>query len=561
MKAYSYVRFSRPEQLKGDSLRRQLEATRSYCKREKLELDETLTFRDLGISAFAGANFHKGQLGFFLKAIDQGKVELGSCLIVENLDRLSRALFDDAYDLFRKILKRGIDIVTLTDGKRFTKDSLNNPLDIMMALFSFHRAYDESLQKGKRVAAAWRNKRKLAAEKPMTAVCPSWLTFDKVKIRFNEISSHVEIVRRIFNLSKNGMGNGSIAKKLNQEAVTGIGRVNSWHASVVARILTNRAVLGEFQPCRYVTRAKRIPDGEPIKGYYPQIIAEELFNVVQHRQKLRRVAGSGRRGNMLHNLFSYIAKCGFCGGAMACVTKDPRYRELVCDNARRGLKCRYVSYPYAEFEASFLKFVKELDLKSVFNSPAKNKNGTADAIEQSRANIARMDRELDNLSEGIAIAKSPIPTLVVKMEGLTSRKADEEKRLRVLIAKQNQESTPVQKVQELKTLVERARDMHGPNANEIRLTLREAIRSCVEMIQVWPYEIIEPPKPGSIGWKEKRELTAAGYSLTSNVQRAERFYRIYFRNDPNERLVFSNPKSGDHSHKLVPGKKRTFKLD
>lgn len=336
MKAYSYVRFSRPEQILGDSLRRQLDATREYCTEHDLELDESLSFRDLGVSAFTGDNIHRGRLGAFLRAIDEGKVQKGSCLIVENLDRLSRGQIDDATELFKRILRKGIDIVTLTDGKRFTKDSLNDPVDLMLSILYFHRAYDESLQKGKRIRAAWNNKRKNATTKPLTAACPSWLRLNPDTRKFQTISEHVKIVRRIFDLSKNGMGNGSIAKLLNADGEPGIGRGNSWHASVVARILTNRAVLGEFQPCKYITRNKREPEGEPIKGYYPRIISDELFNTVQYRQKQRRVAGSGRRGNMLHNLFSHIAKCGFCGGTMVSVSKDPRYRELVCDSARRG---------------------------------------------------------------------------------------------------------------------------------------------------------------------------------------------------------------------------------
>src|SRR5262249_429406 len=49
-KAYSYLRFSTPEQMKGDSQRRQLEAARSYALEKGLELDEELTFHDLGVS-------------------------------------------------------------------------------------------------------------------------------------------------------------------------------------------------------------------------------------------------------------------------------------------------------------------------------------------------------------------------------------------------------------------------------------------------------------------------------------------------------------------------------
>ena len=51
-KAYSYLRFSTPEQLKGDSQRRQLEAARAYALEQGLELDESLTFQDLGVSGF-----------------------------------------------------------------------------------------------------------------------------------------------------------------------------------------------------------------------------------------------------------------------------------------------------------------------------------------------------------------------------------------------------------------------------------------------------------------------------------------------------------------------------
>ena len=46
--AYSYIRFSTPEQMKGDSLRRQLEASRKYAAEHDLVLDDTL--RDLGKS-------------------------------------------------------------------------------------------------------------------------------------------------------------------------------------------------------------------------------------------------------------------------------------------------------------------------------------------------------------------------------------------------------------------------------------------------------------------------------------------------------------------------------
>lgn len=47
--AYSYVRFSSPEQAKGDSVRRQVEAAERYAQSHGLRLDDRLT--DAGLSA------------------------------------------------------------------------------------------------------------------------------------------------------------------------------------------------------------------------------------------------------------------------------------------------------------------------------------------------------------------------------------------------------------------------------------------------------------------------------------------------------------------------------
>jgi hypothetical protein len=56
--AYSYARFSTPEQERGDSERRQIEAARQYAEQHGFVLDESIVV-DRGISAFAGRMFPK----------------------------------------------------------------------------------------------------------------------------------------------------------------------------------------------------------------------------------------------------------------------------------------------------------------------------------------------------------------------------------------------------------------------------------------------------------------------------------------------------------------------
>ena len=160
-KAYSYLRFSTTEQLKGDSQRRQLALARDYAARHGLDLDETLTFRDLGVSAFRGKNVSEGELGAFLEAVDTGRVPPGSTLLVENLDRLSRDKTMSALTQFQAILNCDVNVVTLQDGRAFTKSTLNeDPTALVMSIMSMFRAHEESAVKSKRLSATQRPNRK-----------------------------------------------------------------------------------------------------------------------------------------------------------------------------------------------------------------------------------------------------------------------------------------------------------------------------------------------------------------------------------------------------------------
>src|SRR5262245_37525748 len=111
---YSYIRFSTPQQLEGDSLRRQTEAARAWCERNGVHLDTSLTLHDLGKSAFAGKhreNPDRNALAAFLRLVEQGKVPRGSYLVLESLDRLSREHIQPALILALNLLQAGVRIV------------------------------------------------------------------------------------------------------------------------------------------------------------------------------------------------------------------------------------------------------------------------------------------------------------------------------------------------------------------------------------------------------------------------------------------------------------------
>ena len=71
---YSYIRFSTIEQAKGQSLNRQMSYAKEVARQKGLELDDSLTMKDLGLSAFHKTNITKGALGLFLDAVKQGNI-------------------------------------------------------------------------------------------------------------------------------------------------------------------------------------------------------------------------------------------------------------------------------------------------------------------------------------------------------------------------------------------------------------------------------------------------------------------------------------------------------
>ncbi|NKX37809.1 recombinase family protein, partial [Rhodobacteraceae bacterium R_SAG4] len=121
--AYSYLRISTDNQRHGSGIERQMKAGAEWAEANGYELTETIS--DIGLSAYTSTHAKKGGFGRFLAAIETGQVPAGSILIVESLDRLSRAKVTEAFTQLVGLLKHGIKIVTLVDDQVYTESSLN----------------------------------------------------------------------------------------------------------------------------------------------------------------------------------------------------------------------------------------------------------------------------------------------------------------------------------------------------------------------------------------------------------------------------------------------------
>lgn len=490
-KAYSYIRMSTETQLKGDSLRRQLEKSARFAKEQELELDTTFDLRDIGFSAFDGSNIDRGQLGKFLIAVKQGKVERGSYLIVESLDRLTRQKVLPALRIFLDLLDHGITIATLIDKKVFRPDDVDHN-DLMYSLGCLTRSHEESVTKSERVSDAWQEKRKRIGSEILTKRCVAWLKPKEDRSGFELLEDRAEIVRRIFQEATDmGIGADLIARRLNRMQVAPFGRANGWHKSYVLKILTNRAVIGEFQP-RSKSKFGKRKEFDVVPGYYPSIIDESTFYRTQEALERRRQNGAGRKGSRISNLFTGLLFCGSCCGPMHYLNKGAKGgRILVCDTARRGLGCYGISWRYEDFERSFLAFVTGLDIQSLFGETkvkaaletARNRldelKGRVSKLECERERTYRLaiDGELtEYLKQKLKHLEDQIGSLRAEMTGA---EADQSKAL-------EEHRASVTHKADMLSLIERLQSDDTPDVVTSRLRIAARLRQVVKEILVFP---------------------------------------------------------------------------
>jgi DNA invertase Pin-like site-specific DNA recombinase len=489
-RAYSYVRMSTDLQLRGDSLRRQLEASSMYAAANGLELVDEFRFEDIGVSAYTGANVAEGALGRFLDAAKTGGVPAGSFLLVESLDRLSRQEVRKSLGIFLSIVDAGINIVTLTDNRVYTADK-TDLVDLLTSLVIMSRAHEESQTKSHRIRAAWANKRAGARTRPLTATCPAWLRLSSDRTRYEVIESRSATVKHIFEESASGIGNYSIARRLNARRIPHFGRSRGWHSSYVSKILKNRAGIGEFQPHRLVD-GKRRPDGDPVPNYFPAIVEQQLFYRVQRGLCERLIRGAGRKGARVSNLFSRLMNCAYCGSPVKFENKGPPPKGanfLVCDGARRGLGCEATRWRYDHFEASFLAFVREVDLERVIRSDdeATKRSIIDETITALRGEQESIRQRMEKAYDLLDVAGSATNFVAQKLQQLEDRRSAVEAELREREQERARLGLTVSDGKEVKALIERLQDRNpSDEAYKLRSTIAARLRSLVRSIYVAP---------------------------------------------------------------------------
>ncbi len=414
--AYSYIRFSSPEQRKGDSFRRQQNESHRWASENGMELDNSLNINDLGTSAYRGKNVVEGGLGAFLVAIENGTVSKGSYLLVENLDRLTRMDPLSALALLQSIVSRGVTVVTLSDGRKYTAENLTRDISyLLMCLITMHRAHEESRLKGERVRAAWNKKKQIDARegKPITAMAPMWLRIKNG--RFEVIEEKAAAIRRIFALAtEEGLGQRAIVTRLKKDGVPTVGRIDRWTETSVRRIIQNRAVIGEYQPqaVNISNPLVKQDDGEVIEDYFPPIVTKQQFYYAQNLRE-QALIPRGPRGSNLGTIFTGLVFCGACGATMR---RKGASRNDIFIRLRCSASCGAKSWKYDVLHVLVIGFF-EHDLMPHLDNRGAERAKLLEKIAEADQVVRTIEKSIEKLIDAIQ-QTGDVPALARRVKDL-----------------------------------------------------------------------------------------------------------------------------------------------
>lgn len=420
-KVYSYLRFSDPKQAAGSSADRQTEYAQRWAAARGLVLDEALSMSDHGLSGYHQRHVTHGALGVFLRAVEDGRIDAGSVLVVEGFDRLSRAEPLQAQAQMTQIINAGITVVTAADNQEYSRETIRaNPYKLIHSMAVMIRAHEESDTKSKRVRAAIRRQCEGWIAGTWRGVIrnghdPHWV--QREGAGWALVEERAAAVRYAVGRFMAGLGAVQIMREMAARgmAMTDSGNLN---APTLYRTLRKRILVGEreFDVGGEVYR---------LAGYYPALLTEAEFDALQvalDRRGKRR--GVGEIPSILTGMG--IATCGYCGAAM--VSQNlmgrkrqadgrpwPGHRRLICTRNANGHGCPVPgSIQAAPVERALMLYcADQMRMDELMNG---GDHGQAQRAElaAARRRLAEAEAKLERLAAALASDDGAVPITVLR---------------------------------------------------------------------------------------------------------------------------------------------------
>lgn len=391
--------------------------------------------QDHGLSAYHQKHVRTGALGIFLRAVEDGRIEDGSVLVVEGLDRLSRAEPIQAQAQLAQIVQAGITVVTASDSKEYNRARLKaNPMDLVYSLLVMIRAHEESDTKSKRVRAAIRRQCDGWLAGTWRGVIrngkdPHWVKWNGKA--FELVPERAEALRLAIERFQAGLGSTQIMRELAERgmALTDSGKLVAGH---LYKTLRSRLLLGE--------RAISV-GGETyvLPGYYPALLDEAEFDALQLAVERRHgKRGVGEIPSILTGLG--VCVCGYCGGAIVSQNlmgrkrmedgrPQPGHRRLICTRSANGNGCQVGgSIQAAPVERALMLYAADQMRMDELASGGDHGRGLRADLARSRSRLAGIETKLDRLARALAEDDGAAPLAVLRQIRVLEADAEAERK-------------------------------------------------------------------------------------------------------------------------------------
>ena len=413
-----YIRLSKEdgEKRESESITNQKSLLLQYVKENNLKVYDI--YIDDG---FSGTNFDRPAFKRLISDIESKKINM---VITKDMSRLGRDYIGTGELVEKYFPSKGVRYIALTDNIDTYLDNSNNDIAPFKAIMNDMYAKDIS----KKIKSSLRAKQKEG--KWVGGRTP--FGYDQDKDDKNHLVINAEqaiIVKKIFNMSLEGLSYFKIAKKLTEENVkTPVQYYNfewkshynlnygQWHAKTIQDILTNRNYTGDLvqnKRSKINYKIKKIVKNNPndyivVKNTHEAIIDKDIFDEVQ--KKLPKNVGRCEKKEI--HLLDGLLHCGDCGHRISVTPRRKKDNRCytICNYYRTYMKqrlCTTHSNNYDTLEKIIINSLKEqylnyIDKKSIKEEALKNINkkdkiSIIKEITILESEIKRINDNLDNI--------------------------------------------------------------------------------------------------------------------------------------------------------------------
>ncbi|WP_422475408.1 recombinase family protein [Endozoicomonas sp. ALB032] len=305
--AISYIRFSSIGQQQGSSTARQTQMREDWLS-QNLDYELLEGFEDLGVSAYRGRHLEQGELGELLEFVKSRKLPIGSVVLVESIDRIGRMENLTLINLISNIVEF-IDILTLEDGIRYSKQSLNkDPSQLYILVGKIQMAGNYSDNLSRRIGASWDRRQVIAkAGGAIKVKTPFYLDTE------NNLNEKAPVMRRMIDLYLEGHGDRRIAATIKDEFDI------AFRESTIKRGFQNKALYGTWTV-----------KGQDYPNVFEPLITEEEYWTLQAIVKDRSRVTKNRTGHLL----SGLVVCRHCGYKYSVSRNKNARTAFICSGSK-----------------------------------------------------------------------------------------------------------------------------------------------------------------------------------------------------------------------------------